>query len=74
LLRSLCIKGIGFSLDNLQSIDRAFTNAGSKTIAVIVCHELCLAIDKLYCTFCACVNALSATITFIFINLNDFSF
>jgi hypothetical protein len=62
-LGGLFIEGLSLSLFNGQSTNRAFSHAGSQTIAKRIADHSRLSIDQLYGTLGTGDNAITAAIT-----------
>ena len=73
MLGRLCIEGISFPLHYGKGIDRAFAHTCCKTVTVIIGHQFCLAVYKLYGAFCAGFHTLSTAVAFFLIYLDYLS-
>jgi hypothetical protein len=68
------VKGIGVALNDFQGILGTFTDAGPQTIAQVVADDLGFAVHDGQRSFGTTDDAIAATVTSFFINLNDFAF
>ncbi len=68
------IEGLGFPLNHGNGTLRTFTETGRETVAVTFRDEPCLTIDKFDSSFRAGLNAFAATVAFLSIDTDYFSF
>ena len=68
------IIGRSFTLGKCNCPCRAFREAISHTVAVIIAHEPGLAVNKPYRALVACVDALSAAVALFLVYLNNSSY
>jgi hypothetical protein len=74
LFHGLLIKIFCLALDDSEGIIGAFSQTGSQPIAEFLRNQSGLTVDDLDGSLSAGRDALLATITFFFIDLNDLSF
>ena len=73
LFNRILVELVGFRLDNLQSTGRTAAYAVAKPIAELLLNKLSLSVDQLQRSLRAVGNTVTASVTEVFIYLNNLS-